>query len=396
MGDVAVLTAASWAVAGLVSVPTLTFAAECAAALTGAAASRERQEDAQDAPAFAVLIPAHDEAGGIATTLHAVVAQLRPEDRVLVVADNCRDATAQVAQRAGVEVYVRDDAAHRGKGFALAAGRQVLGRAPPPVVIVLDADCVPEPGALRAIALVAHRDGAAVQGLYLLSDAPRADARTRLSTFAFLVKNRVRQRGLARLGGPALLQGTGMAFPWSVFAAASLASAAIVEDLELGLDLARGGVPVTFVEHAVFRSPSSSAAAIGAQRTRWEHGSLGSTWRYIPLLAAAIIRGRLSLTPLLLDLTVPPLALLVLTIAAATVFALVAGAITNDLAPTWWLGGLATMLAATVLAVWGRYGRAILPAATLLRVPLYILWKLPMYARLFGHRQRDWVRTGRD
>ena len=40
-------------------------------------------------PEVAVLVPAHNEAQGIAATVAGIRAQLRAGDRILVVADNC-------------------------------------------------------------------------------------------------------------------------------------------------------------------------------------------------------------------------------------------------------------------------------------------------------------------
>ena len=51
-----------------------------------------------------VLIPAHDEEAVIGATLRRSPDQSRRPDRVVVVADNCTDATAQVARGYGVEV----------------------------------------------------------------------------------------------------------------------------------------------------------------------------------------------------------------------------------------------------------------------------------------------------
>src|SRR5690606_38980271 len=50
---------------------------------------------------MAVLVPAHDEAAGIAETVRHLVAQLGPRDRLVVIADNCSDDTARLAQQAG-------------------------------------------------------------------------------------------------------------------------------------------------------------------------------------------------------------------------------------------------------------------------------------------------------
>ena len=52
-----------------------------------------------------VLVPAHNEAESIAATLHALLGQTRPPDRIIVVPNNCTDDTAVVAAAVdGVEV----------------------------------------------------------------------------------------------------------------------------------------------------------------------------------------------------------------------------------------------------------------------------------------------------
>ena len=190
------------------------------------------------APRFAVLVPAPDDAAGIGAAVAAIRRQLRPGDRLLVVADNCSDATAELAMRAGAAVCRRHDPARAGKAFALAHGRAMLRTDPPQVVIVLDADCLPEAGALTRLA-VGAAGGVAVQASNLLRCGPHAAPLVRISTFAFLLRNLIRQRGLRRLSDRALLQGTGMALPWRMFDAAPLATASLAEDLRLGLDLAR-------------------------------------------------------------------------------------------------------------------------------------------------------------
>jgi poly-beta-1,6-N-acetyl-D-glucosamine synthase len=58
---------------------------------------------------IAVLIPAHNEARGIAATLRTVLAQTRTPDFITVVAHNCKDGTAAVARSfPGVEVIELD------------------------------------------------------------------------------------------------------------------------------------------------------------------------------------------------------------------------------------------------------------------------------------------------
>ncbi len=89
----------------------------------------------------AVLIPAHNEGAGIKPTIDDVKRQLRPGDRLLIVADNCTDETASIAAASGAEVSVREDQTRIGKGYALAWGIRHLAAEPPDIVIVIDADC---------------------------------------------------------------------------------------------------------------------------------------------------------------------------------------------------------------------------------------------------------------
>src|SRR5688572_20949300 len=70
---------------------------------------------------FDIVVPAHDEEEGIAATVASLLDIDYPRERfrVLVVADNCADATADRAAAAGAQVLVREDAELRGKGYAL-------------------------------------------------------------------------------------------------------------------------------------------------------------------------------------------------------------------------------------------------------------------------------------
>src|SRR5262245_40427292 len=83
-------------VAAVVGVPIAVFFLECVAALW----PKRRAAAAERPPArpIAVLVPAHDEEAGVGVTLRGIREQLDPGDRVIVVADNCSDATAERAR----------------------------------------------------------------------------------------------------------------------------------------------------------------------------------------------------------------------------------------------------------------------------------------------------------
>ena len=71
---------------------------------------------------LAVVVPAHDEETQVAATVRSISnADYDPDRRrIIVIADNCTDRTAAVAQAAGAVVWERTDPLHRGKGHALA------------------------------------------------------------------------------------------------------------------------------------------------------------------------------------------------------------------------------------------------------------------------------------
>jgi cellulose synthase/poly-beta-1,6-N-acetylglucosamine synthase-like glycosyltransferase len=362
-------------------------------------AHRARAMPAGRRPIAVVLVPAHDEASGIAGTLHSIAAQLAPGDRLLVVADNCTDDTAALAAAAGAEVIERHDRERRGKGYALAFGLRYLEETASPsplswpdALIVIDADCRIASGTLERLARGAA-GGRPMQAAYLMQAQAGAGLPTRIAELAWLVKNLVRPLGCLRLGLPCQLMGSGMAFPWGLIDAASLASGQLVEDYVLGLELARRGAAPHFCPEARVTSHfPASAAGSARQRKRWEHGHLGVILRAPRLLSEAVTRPNAQLFALALDMCVPPLALLVLMSAALFAAAIASGA---PLA-LWLAGWVVALVGGAVLLAWARYGRHIVSAASLAYAPVYALLKLPLYFAFVRRRQVAWERAERD
>lgn len=349
-----------------------------------------------DQPSIVVLVPAHDEEAGIGSTIACLRGELGASGRILVVADNCGDATAVIAREAGAEVIERTDPGRRGKGFALSFGREHLSLDPPQVVVVLDADCAFLPGSLATLAAVAAA-GSPAQAVNLLVADRTAPPLVQISSFALLVKNLVRARATSRLGGGALLTGTGMAFPWKIFAAAPLASGDIVEDLGLGLALSRSGIRPRLVEQAHVRSAPAGIADARSQRRRWEHGFLATALRQAPrLLLRGIVTRSRHLFALGAHLLVPPLALLVLMSGFALLIAGALGLAGGNWSAALSLSTLMAVAGCATLLAWIREGRAWLSPAALLQAPVYILWKVPLYARFVTAPETRWVRTRRE
>ena len=367
-----------------------------------AATARPRRDEATPRstvrPRIAVLVPAHNESKGLLPTLADVKSQLHPRDRLLVVADNCSDDTAAVARAAGAEVVERNDPSRRGKGFALDHGIAHLAADPPDVVVMIDADCRVAQGAIGSLAVACAASNRPVQGLDLMTAAAGSPVSTQVAEFAWRVKNWVRPLGLRNLGLPCLLVGTGMAFPWHLIRSADLANASLVEDLKLGLELARSGTPPMFCPSArVVSEFPISAAGAQSQRQRWEQGYITTIAGMAPrLLGQAIARADLCLLALALDLLVPPLSLLTLLVVAT--FVLAALAALSGLSAAALAVSTASLagLAAAVALAWWNWGRDALPASALLSITPYVLCKLGLYRRiLFGRTTAQWTRTER-
>ncbi len=361
----------------------------------GFAALRPSRQILPEGSSVLLLIPAHNEAAGIGATVAALRAA-SPGSAILVVADNCDDETAAVARGAGAAVAERHDPTRRGKGFALAHGRDHISGAPPTAVIVVDADCRLATGSAERLATRAMVRGRPVQAANLLTLEKGATPLMAVSNFAMLIKNLVRARGLTRLGGGALLFGTGMAFPWWLFAELPLATDDAVEDLNLGLWLARRGVMVDLDDRAKVTSPGASMESSRAQRSRWEHGFLGTAARQgLPMLLGGIATASRHRAALGAHLLVPPLALLVLLSLVGLALAGLVGAMANYWTPLAILATAFLLAVALLLAAWWRHGRSELPVGALMRIPLYILWKIPIYVGFFTRRQTGWNRTRR-
>ncbi|KAB7627235.1 glycosyltransferase family 2 protein [Alkalilimnicola sp. S0819] len=224
---------------------------------------------------FLVLIPAHDERREIAATVRACRALDYPAAlfRVLVIADNCTDDTAERARSAGAEVLERHDPARPGKGQALAWALPRVLAAPLDAVVVLDADCSLERRALRS--LDAHlASGARVLQCSYQPSNPDAGAISYMAAVGSHLENALFYAG-KRPDQAVLLRGTGMVFHRAVLEALPWRAQSLAEDSEHSLRLLRAGHRVVFLPDTRVQSPSAvDAQQLRVQRSRWAQGNL--------------------------------------------------------------------------------------------------------------------------
>ncbi|BCD98057.1 glycosyltransferase family 2 protein [Marinagarivorans cellulosilyticus] len=356
--------------------------------------------DEGDQVSSVILIPAHNEESIIAETLLSLTAELTPNDRVVIVADNCSDSTAKIAKSFNFTVLERTNSQCRGKGFALAHGVSFLEEegAEVDVVVVLDADCVFEAGSLRQLILCASRKQAPVQGSYLLHLPEGSKSHHKVSEFAIYIKNHVRPAGLASLGGSVPITGSGFAVPFHLLRRVSLASGEIVEDMKLGVDLMLQGYGTAFCPQATIRSllPLTQDVADG-QRKRWEHGHLSVIARYFPrLFSRGLFRANTKLIFTALDFSVLPLVFLLAVNSLLLLFFLLFAVLLNSWVPFLIILGaqLFVLLSLFVANVFSRprYLK-ITDAFYALR---FIAGKVTVYTALVSGKKSSWVKTQRD
>lgn len=345
---------------------------------------------------IAVVIPAHNEELLIQRCVRSLLAcELVEAEGIVVVADNCTDATAERAREAGARVLIRQNLEQRGKGYALAfAFTQLQAEREGSsdrwdAYAVVDADTVVEPNFLRECRRLFAAGADAVQVRYFVRNA--ADSlRTRLMRVALLAFNALRPRGRVWWGFSAGICGNGFALTKKAVRAVPYDAQSIVEDLEYHLRLVRAGRRVSFSdETTVWADMPATGAAVATQRARWEGGRLRVLRETGLSMLRAICAGQYALIEPLLDLLLLPLAFHV---------ALMLVALSLPVEAIHWYGvvGL-SVVALHIVAALATGGGTWRDLQALVVAPGYIVWKLLLLPALIRAAQPEtvWVRTAR-
>ncbi|MBC9716325.1 glycosyltransferase family 2 protein [Streptomyces sp. TRM66268-LWL] len=240
------------------------------------------------------LIPAHNEQESIAAALAGLYRQQRRPDRIVVVADNCSDATEQIAEAWGAEVFVTSDNSAKKAG---ALNQALAGLLPAlsddDAVLVTDADCSLDPEFL-AVALDHVGQGyGGVGGVFRGDEGGGFVGHLQRNEYARYA------RDVARLNGKCLvLTGTAAVFKVSVLR--EISAARLAGRLPAGDG--RGGVydttvltednELTFaIKHLGYEVISPAACTLVTevmpswrdlwnQRLRWKRGAVENCFQY--------------------------------------------------------------------------------------------------------------------
>ncbi len=231
------------------------------------------------APGVSVVVPAYNEAAGIAATVTSMVASSYDgELEVIVVDDGSADATADIVRRLrlpGVRVISQPNA---GKPAALNRG---IAEARNDVLVLVDGDTVFQSDTLARLA-GRLRDPAvgAVSGNTKVGN--RRGILGRWQHLEYVMGFNLDRRMFDVLGAIPTVPGAVGAFRRAALAAAGgLSRDTLAEDTDLTMAVCRCGWRVTYEESAIaWTEAPSSLSQLWRQRYRWCYGTMQSMWKH--------------------------------------------------------------------------------------------------------------------
>lgn len=349
---------------------------------------------------FLVLIPAHNEAAGIASTLKSLAAVEYPNRliHVLVVADRCNDSTAAESRKLGATCFERH-IGEAGKGATIAWGLQQAKTTGLvfDAVVIIDADTVVDTGVLSAFNAGLNTKHYVQQGYNYLSN-PWTSAFTRIIAVTSVLRNRLYYAGKSAVGLHGMLTGTGMCFAASVLDRFSWNAFSVGEDWEFSVELLLGGEKIYFNPMArTFAQESQSLKQASRQRLRWASGRYAVMGKKVLALIGEGVRLRsLAIIDSAITLVAPNYSS-----QATLAMVCVLGAWLNLEDPTWsftlgWASGL--LLAVVCYFCLGIVSTdaPVKALAGLVLVPLFLPWRVTIeLLGVLGYGRKHWGRMSR-
>ena len=249
---------------------------------------------------FAVLICARNEAAVIGDLLDSLRHQTYPAEKLhlFVMADNCTDATAAIAESCGAKVYTRFDKTNVGKGYALQFLMDCLKRDYPAGFdgyFVFDADNLLEPDYIEQMNKT-FSEGNEIITSYRNSKNYGDNWISAGYALRFLRESKYLNLPRYLLGTSCAVSGTGFLFSKSV--AREIGSwpfHLLTEDIEFSIHQITRGRKIAFCKDAVlYDEQPTSFRQSWRQRMRWSKGFLQVFHSYGIRLIQGLFRGSFS------------------------------------------------------------------------------------------------------
>ncbi len=246
---------------------------------------------------YGILIAARNEALVLPQLLESIRNQSYPgQITVFVVADNCTDATAQVAMEGGAICYIRHNAAQTGKGYALEflldkiRGSEYYGTLD--AFVVFDADNVLMPDYIAQLDRVAAAGYDAFCGFRNSKNFGSSWVSMGHSLW-FLHDSLHLNASRMDLGIPCIVGGTGFGFTKSLLErCGGWHFLTLTEDIEFSTWCLTHGVRTGYTARAeLFDEQPVTLRQSWRQRTRWVQGGIQVSLRYRKPLLRGICKG---------------------------------------------------------------------------------------------------------
>lgn len=247
---------------------------------------------------FALIVAAHNEEKVITHIIDSLFKQNYPRNLfdVFVIADNCTDKTAEIAEKYGAIVYKRFNSTLKGKGHALEWMFEKIFEMDKKydAICVFDADNLVSSNFLLEMNKQLCRGHKVIQG-YIDSKNPYDSWITCSYSIAFWLSNRIFQLPRYYLGLSCGLCGTGFCIDIDVLKKIGWGATCLTEDLEFTMKLVLKDMKVAWAHNAVvYDEKPLTLKQSWNQRKRWMQGHADCTSRFLgPLFKKAFKNGDL-------------------------------------------------------------------------------------------------------
>ena len=227
---------------------------------------------------FMAVVPAHNEETVIKNLVESLVAQNYPKELydIYVIADNCTDATAEIAKEAGAKVLKRFDEENKTKGHALNwfIKQKIEENADYDAMCVFDADNIVDKNFLKNMNKKLCQGEEVVQGYRDIKNPTDSWVASGYAIFYWMM-HRFYHLARYNLGLSPLLNGTGFMVKFDLLKPHGWQTITLTEDIEYSLiNIAEGRKLGWAVDAIVYDEQPVTFKASWSQRSRWTVGHL--------------------------------------------------------------------------------------------------------------------------
>ena len=383
---------------GIVAVLWLPLTSELLCVLRRKKSVSPSATETAELPRLLILVPAHNEELLIAGCVRSLVAMTYPAGRrrIVVIADNCLDSTARIANDWGAECLVRNDLELPGKPRAIAWALGQIALEEWDACVIVDADTEVAPDFAAGLARLGRLNDIAFQANFRVLNEFETWL-TRLGGVLSRCRYDVSYPLKESAGLNCPLTGNGMGFGTDLLMREGWLAFSIAEDSELYARYTSAGIPIRHAGGANLFSQEARSLRQGiTQRRRWVAGRIGIIRAWAPhLIRSHAINWHQKLDAIVeLGLALPVLHLIFASLVVAVALVGIGGR------PGAWIaflaiGSLSGVVLSTIIVLW-KHPQPWRTLFSFLMLPAYAGWRfLVLLGTLFTLRDTTWRKTAR-